>query len=107
MNEDGLPAEVSGKPEWAGAAGGGEKGWEGRGVTDTEQVCLAGPQEQAEQEAARMAGLSGTYGRLGGICEDGVPPYFPHLTGSVRHSSRLGKPSVAILIGLCGLWTHD
>lgn len=36
-----------------------------------------GPREQAEPEVARREGLNGTYGKLGGICEDGALAYFP------------------------------
>lgn len=44
-------------------------------MTNTEQVCSAGLEEQAKQKAVRMAGFKGTYGKFGDVSENGVLLY--------------------------------
>lgn len=60
--------------------GWGRRSW-GEGVggqrSDNVQcVCPAGLEQQAEQEAVRMAGFNGTYGKFGDLYPNHILPYF-------------------------------
>lgn len=65
FNKGGPWTEVSGRPEWAGAAGGGEVQWEGR-AGDWWRASVRGwVRGGAKQGVVGGAGLNETCGRLG------------------------------------------